>query len=474
MPAVSVAVGERMSESDTLASTEPQTVSAILEEPGVNKLCLRLRFPVVLVLLLHCAGSLAKAQPKPSLRYVAKLTPSAMNHHPQSRFARHMDVDGNRVLVGSNDGAFLFEKLDASRESWVQLQFLDAPLGGYGFGSPVALYEDTAAIGDEGAYTAAQQAGGVDLFRSSFNQGPYAHIASVWPADAEIHDAFGSRVELGDGILFVGADNDNHNGVQSSGTVTLFAKAKDKPSAFVEVKKFAPSDLRGGHDFGDSMELDSNRLVVGASGNGANLGAVYVYERNAGGQDEWGQVAKLDQGTRFFGEEVAVDGDTILVSRLSRVVIPGSVSIYDYVVTSDSWELTKTLTAPHSEIGDEFGYAITIREDLAVVSRTNAFSMGAGYGEAFVFGRNQGGPNNWGRITTLTSPEPEGAEYFGSSVAIMDEFILVGSLGYNTPGFVYVFAIPEPTGPTVVALGILALSSRRMPKISKSANAVLT
>ena len=58
-----------------------------------------------------------------------------------------------------------------------------------------------------------------------------------------------------------------------------------------------------------------------------NCGAVYLFERNQGGADNWGQVKKLiasdadeDDG---FGTSVAISGDTVVVGAPSEDGTPG-------------------------------------------------------------------------------------------------------------------------------------------------------
>ena len=68
------------------------------------------------------------------------------------------------------------------------------------------------------------------------------------------------------------------------------------------------------------MALSGDTLLVSASEedvNDADQGSVYVYERNAGGPNQWDEVAVLraGDGRTFdrFGRSVAIDGDTIVI-----------------------------------------------------------------------------------------------------------------------------------------------------------------
>jgi hypothetical protein len=215
--------------------------------------------------------------------------------------------------------------------------------------------------------------------------------------------------------------------------------------------------LFGGSDFGGALDLDGDRLVVGASGNGAGHGAAYVFERNAGGGNQWGQVAKLVFPGRFYGEDVAIDGDTILVSRPGNVVTAGSVDVYDRDSPTGEWLRTARLFHPESHIQDGYGRAVAVSGDLAVVGSGDNVEGG----KAFVYGRHRGGQDHWGLLATLTSPSAAQDPWYGFSAAIMGNYVLVGSWGVESAGAVYVFAVPEPSPYTLVLCGLAAIASHQ-------------
>ena len=58
-------------------------------------------------------------------------------------------------------------------------------------------------------------------------------------------------------------------------------------------------------------------VVVGAWGKNSFAGAAYIFERHEGGASNWGQVKKLTAGDAAalddFGDSVAISGDTVVV-----------------------------------------------------------------------------------------------------------------------------------------------------------------
>ena len=87
-----------------------------------------------------------------------------------------------------------------------------------------------------------------------------------------------------------------------------------------ELQKKIASDAQDWDRFGNSVALSGDYVVVGANkenGAGTYRGAAYIYERNYGGQDNWGEVVKLTasdaQDEDQFGNSVAINGDYVVV-----------------------------------------------------------------------------------------------------------------------------------------------------------------
>ena len=95
-----------------------------------------------------------------------------------------------------------------------------------------------------------------------------------------------------------------------------------------EVAKITASDGAPEDGFGYSVAVSGDTLVVGAQladidGKSAQ-GAAYVFYRNQGGANRWGQVKKLTasdgaEGDRF-GWSVAISGDTIAIGAFNADV----------------------------------------------------------------------------------------------------------------------------------------------------------
>ena len=86
----------------------------------------------------------------------------------------------------------------------------------------------------------------------------------------------------------------------------------------IQLKKLLASPVRDHNRFGGSVAISGDTAVVGARRAGPGTGdTAYVYARDQGGVDNWGEVTKLTasdaQPADSFGNSLALSGDTAVV-----------------------------------------------------------------------------------------------------------------------------------------------------------------
>jgi hypothetical protein len=148
---------------------------------------------------------------------------------------------------------------------------------------------------------------------------------------------------------------------------------------FIERKKLLASDGAAGDKFGNKVSISGDTAIVGAffdDDNGSESGSAYIFSRNQGGADNWGEVKKL----------IASDGAA----------------------------------------GARFGASVSISGDTAIVEASRNDDNG-GYGSAYIFSRNQGGADNWGEVKKLTASDGSVDDYFGWSVSISGDTVIVSA-----------------------------------------------
>ena len=117
-----------------------------------------------------------------------------------------------------------------------------------------------------------------------------------------------------------------------------------------------------------SRALSGDTAVIGAPPDGGS-GAVYVFVRNG---MNWEQQARLSAADRTpgdrFGEDVAVDGDTVVVGA-PRNSENGffSGAAYVFVRNGTTWTQQQKLTAPDAAAEDQFGRSVAISGNTVLV-----------------------------------------------------------------------------------------------------------
>ncbi|MCH8920375.1 MAG: FG-GAP repeat protein, partial [Chloroflexi bacterium] len=204
-----------------------------------------------------------------------------------------------------------------------------------------------------------------------------------------------------------------------SGPAGIGPEPQSAEAALAEVLKLTASDAQASVEFGFSVAVDGDTAVVGAfreSAGGSNAGAAYVFGRNEGGADNWGEVKKLTasdaQGADLFGWSVAVDGDTAVVGAHLEDA-GGNAAGAAYVFGrneggADNWGEVAKLTASDAQGNDRFGWSVAVDGDTAVVGAYLEDTAANNAGAVYVFGRNESGADNWGEVAKLTASDAQG------------------------------------------------------------------
>ena len=161
-----------------------------------------------------------------------------------------------------------------------------------------------------------------------------------------------------------------------------------------EQAKLTASDGVADDLFGHSVSIDGDTAVIGAfrdDDNGSNSGSAYVYVRSDG---VWSEQAKLtaSDGAQddSFGYSVSIDGDTVVVGAMDDDNGSGSGSAYVYVRSNGVWSEQQKLTASDGATGDYFGYSVSIDGDAVIIGASGDEDNGNASGSAYVFVRSNG------------------------------------------------------------------------------------
>ena len=321
------------------------------------------------------------------------------------------------------------------------------------FGWSVAV-SDTYAI--VGAYTEDDDGGLTSGKAYVFNIATGALLYTLDNPNAyntSLNDSFGWSVAISDNYAIVGAYLEDDVGGASSGKAYVFNIATgallytlDNPNAY----STSANDW-----FGYSVAISDNYAIVGTfsedDAGSLNSGKAYVFNPSTGAL-----LYTLDNPNAYstptsdyFGYSVAISDNYIIVGAYQEDDTGGTSSGKAYVFNPATGALLYTLDNPNAystSASDNFGSSVAISDSYILVSAaqeasasSDANSFGID-GNVYIFNTLTGAHTN----TVLNNSYnifSIGGHEFGTSVAISDSYIIVGSpSSLNDTGYVCIYA----------------------------------
>ncbi len=269
-------------------------------------------------------------------------------------------------------------------------------------------------------------------------------LATLPAAALEPGSSFGLRTAIDGNIGVASAILDDLLFTPNAGTVRVY---QNDGVTWQTVTTLAPpaafSFQRLGIDLGVSGQwiAASTGSVSAACFADPNCetGAVHLFYNFGGGWVHWQQLVSdgLSPADRH-GSRLAIDGDHLLVGAWDDTnangVRAGAVYAYRRPTTPlGNWQFEQKLLAGDGTTFDEFGSAIAIDGDTAIIGARKAGSSGAVY----VFKYGDAG---WNEIQKLQPADLPNNAWFGDAVAIEGNQILIGApLPMTAPGAVHAY-----------------------------------
>ena len=420
-------------------------------------------------LLIDDAEAVYPLRIDPLFTQTKKLT--ASDAAANDRFGYSVATNGDTVVVGaygkdwqpgvppifvpqSKGAAYIFERNQGGAGNWGQVKKLTASDAAANdrFGWSVAIDGDTVVVG---ALAKDSYTGAAYIFKRNLGGAEnWGQVKKLTASDAAGGDNFGSSVSINVDTVVVGAYGKNFDGGATvvAGAAYIFERNQGGAENWGQVKRLISDTAANYSYFGYSASINVDTVVVGAYGK--LPGAAYIFERNQGGTQNWGLVKKLTAsdgiGGDQFGVSVAINIDTVAVGAIyGNRGTSGAVYIFERNQNGvESWGQVQELTASDAAKSDEFGISVAIDGDTLVVGAWALNLLTAG-GAAYIFERNQNGVEAWGEVQKLTASDTVAHDQFGSSVGIDGDTVVVGAVGKNSnTGAAYTFDLTSTPTPT--------------------------
>ena len=309
---------------------------------------------------------------------------------------------------------------------------------------------------------------------------PIAQQAYLKASNAEEADLFGFSVSFSGDTAVVGAPWQQ----DASGAVYVFVRTG---TTWTQEAFLKAGNVGGSDEFGRAVSVSGDTILVGArleasnatgvNGNGSNntapgAGAAYVFVRSG---TTWTQQAYLKasntQSNDFFGISVSLSGDTAVIGATledrAATGVGGNAAdnstsaagaAYVFVRDGTTWSQQAYLKASNTGAGDEFGAAVSVSGDIALVTAALEDSNATGVngdgannaatsaGAAYAFVRDG---TTWSPDAYLKASNTLAQDQFGFSVSVSGATAAIGAHGEDTTapssGAAYVF-VRDGTG----------------------------
>jgi FG-GAP repeat len=302
------------------------------------------------------------------------------------------------------------------------------------FGQSIAVSGATVAVG----------APGESAYTSGYYDYGQVHVYNLTTGSTHLLTAayngsiggFGWSVAMGGGYIVVGAPGEGF-GVDSSAqapghvfvyNASTFAQVTsyESPNA---VAYYSSMDARYfTDDFGESVAVSGNLMVVGAPGENASgqLAAGHAYIINLRNRATVMLASPDPVAAAAFGGAVAINGNYVVVGAPSQGLLTGVGGAY--VFSAITGDFIEALTTPAPSIGESFGASVAILWPTVAVGApyqtANVCPGGYGVGQCgTVYLYNL----QTGSVGSLVSPAATSEGEFGSSVALGPTTVLVGA-----------------------------------------------
>jgi len=240
--------------------------------------------------------------------------------------------------------------------------------------------------------------------------------AKLTAIDADDDDRFGWTVAVDGVVTLVGAFKHDEVAL-NAGAVYAFRR---EGTTWVQEAELLASDGASTDRFGWAVGLDGNVAIIGArteDDSEADAGAAYVFRRSG---TSWNQEAKLlatdGAAGDDFGGSVAIDGDLIVVGAgRNDDGGDGSGSAYVFRHVLGAWMQEAKLVAADASAGDDFGVAVRVSGNRVLVGADLENAGGSLSGSAYVF-REGGGV--WTQETKLVASDASPNDRFGFTVRV--------------------------------------------------------
>jgi hypothetical protein len=301
------------------------------------------------------------------------------------------------------------------------------------FGGSVAVSGNIIAVGASSTSAPEYMTGAVHVYRYDGDTSEWRHEAMLTASDGDYGDIFGNAVAADGDLILIGARDDEVNGESLAGSAYVF---RYDGAEWVEEAKLVDPEPEYYDLFGQSVAIDGDVALIGASGDGWNIGAAFVYRYDgARWVFEDKLVAPDPGGQDWFAHSVALADDTAVAGAPQADGQNGAAYVLRRQNGQWSFEARLSATEP---VGPYpfFGYSVSIGRGgtTILIGAPLDAEMGSQAGAAHLFRHTDRG---WIELAKLTASDGAPFDQFAGITSLDQDIALVYAEGkaYFFAGF---------------------------------------
>lgn len=285
------------------------------------------------------------------------------------------------------------------------------------YGTAVDIRDDFAVSGTP-RYNIA--AGAAYIYAKDSN-GEWSHHETLIPDDSKEMAEYGGGVKMTDDYIVVASGRADIGSTIRAGALYVY----DKNGVTWDFNtKIVASDYSNDAKLGmnpTSIDAEGETIVSGAPAENGWIGSVYVFERVAG---TWTEAQKIENPANTndtFGIAVALSGNIMVIGANESNGLRGSAYVY-YKESSGVWTLNQQITAADSNPEDFFGSSVSIDGETIAVG---AYGASGVRGAAYLFKRDSSGA--WQEVQKVMASVPVSDANFGFQCEVKGKNLIVGA-----------------------------------------------
>ncbi len=343
---------------------------------------------------------------------------------------------------GLSSGAVILyqRQADSLPDAWLPIQSLETSGGG-----PLDELGFSLALSGERLITGAREPGGTGkayIFECC-EAGDWREAARLTATDGQAEDWFGYSVAIAGDLAAVGARF-------ALGAGAVYIYERDGAGEWSQIIRLLSPSATDGEQFGTSLALVGDQVIVGAPMAENGEGAFYTFSRHQGGVNAWGELGRTDPPAGaggLFGWALDFSAGFLAVGapEAVREGVDGAGGVHLYEASSKGVEpwahVLELVPGVAPGVNDHFGFSLTLRAGLLLAGAPLHDGMAVDSGASYAFRRRRA---SWVEEARFQASGGVAGDELGASTALAGSRWLAGSpfrdLIQNNAGAVMVFS----------------------------------